>query len=344
MKRAQDLSVSIMIPCYNEESTIAKCIASCLRQTVKAKEIIVVDDSSTDKTAAVLATFGNKIKVVKTPKNTGNKSHAQEHGLSFVKGDIIVTTDGDTLLDHKFIETIRTSFEDPKVYAAAGYVRSLKYNWLTKCRALDYSVGQNFHKVAQSYLGYMHVIPGAAGAFRADIFRDHLKFDHDTITEDLDFTYKLHKKGFKIAYNRDAIVYTQDPSTLSSYMNQMRRWYGGGWQNLQKHLDIASIHPAQALELSLTYIEGLAFSCLLFVLPLLNLRYAVFALLFFMVPAVLLSIYAAIKEKRADLLTASVPYIVLMYINSYVFLEQFVKEILMKKKNLTWYKPERVSL
>ena len=54
--------------------------------------------------------------------------------------------------------------------------------------------------------------------------------------------------------------------------------------------------------------------------------------------------YAAVKEKRPDLLLAPVPYMFLMYINSYIFLEQFFKEIVLRQKNLVWFKPERVSV
>jgi cellulose synthase/poly-beta-1,6-N-acetylglucosamine synthase-like glycosyltransferase len=337
------IKVTIMIPCYNEEATIRRCVLSCLNQTCPADQIIFVNDSSKDKTGEILNSFGNAITVIKTPQNTGNKSHAQEYGLQFVTGDVVITSDGDTLIAPNFIEEIIKEFDDPRVAAAGGYVRSMKQNWLTRCRAFDYTIGQNINKLAQSYIGYLFVIPGAAGAFRTEIFRDYLTFDHDTITEDLDFTYKLHKNGFRIAYNRKAIVLTQDPASLHSYINQMRRWFGGGWQNLAKHYDIA-LRPRQAMELSLMYIEGVVFSSLLFIVPLINIRFAV---LFFF-PSILaifaLSIYAAIKERRADFLLVTPSSFFLMYINAYIFLEQFVKEAILKRKNLIWFKPERTKI
>lgn len=222
-------------------------------------------------------------------------------------------------------------------------MRSMKYNWLTRCRAVDYSIGQNLHKLAQSYLGFMFVIPGAAGAFRTEIFKNYLTFDHDTITEDLDFTYKLHKLGFKIAYNRKAIVLTQDPATLKSYINQMRRWFGGGWQNLVKHFSIV-LKPRQSLELSLMYIEGLIFSGITLVMPILNLKVALFLLLPYFFITLVFSIYACIREKRADLLLTPFAYFIFMYINAYIFWEQFIKEVILKRKNLVWFKPERVEM
>ena len=337
------MRVSLFIPCYNEEKSIRKSVESWLSQSRLADEIIVVNDSSTDGTLAILEEYADKIKIVTTPRNMGNKSHAQEYGLQFVTGDILVTSDGDTVLDYRFIEEISSCFDDPEVAAAGGYVRSMRYNWLTLCRAFDYTIGQNLHKLAQSYLDFMLVIPGAAGAFRASVFREYLKFDHDTITEDLDSTYKLHKSRFKIAYNRKAIVLTQDPATIRSYINQMRRWYGGGWQNLKKHFDIVT-RPVQALELSLTYIEGLVFSVLLFLMPFLNMYFELFFVASYFLVAVILALLVAIKEKRADMLWVPIPYLIIIFVNSYVFLEQFLMEIIFKQKNLVWFKPERVRI
>lgn len=336
-------TVSIMIPCYNEEKTIERCILSCLSQTVKLDQILVVDDSSKDGTPEILERYKDQIYAVKTPKNTGNKSSAQEYGLQFITSDIVVTTDGDTVLDDRFTEEIIKDFKDPKVAAAGGYVKSMKYNWLTRCRAVDYSIGQNLHKLAQSYLGFMFVIPGAAGAFRTKVFKEHLTFDHDTITEDLDFTYKLHKLGFKVAYNRKAIVFTQDPTTLSSYINQMRRWFGGGWQNLVKHFSIV-LKPRQSLELSLMYIEGSVFSIVTLIMPIINLKVALMLLIPYFGITMVFSVYAAIKEKRIDLLLTPFSYFIFMYVNAYIFLEQFIKEVILKRKNLIWFKPERVEI
>ena len=204
------MKITILIPCHNEEKSIAKCVDSCLNQTRSADQIFVINDGSNDGSDKILTRYGDKIEVLTIPFATGNKSRAQEKGLQHVTGDILVTTDGDTILDKDFLKHIEKDFLDPNVKAVGGYVKSIKYNWLTACRALDYAVGQNIDKVAQDYIDYMFVIPGAAGAFRTEVFKT-LGFDHDTLTEDLDFTYKLHKFGHKIKYDKKAICYTTDP-------------------------------------------------------------------------------------------------------------------------------------
>lgn len=337
------MRISVLIPCHNEEKSIRKCVESCLNQTRKFDEIVVVNDGSTDKSGEILATFGNAIKVITIPKATGNKSHAQERGLKKVTGDIFVATDGDTLLDAGFAQAVEIGMADEKIVALGGYVKSLPYNWLTACRAFEYCVGQNLHKLAQSYINFMFVIPGAAGAFRTKEFKKHIKFDHDTLTEDLDFTYKFHKLGLKIGYTRDAICWTQDPASLSQYINQIRRWYGGGFQCLRKHWTVIK-SPAVAFELSLLYVEGMISSFIMFVLPFINFYMGLVAFISYIISCMVFALWFAVKDKRWDLLYVPFIYFFLVLINAYILFEQFGKEMLMNKKNLVWFHPERVEI
>lgn len=341
------MKISILIPCRNEERSIRACVQSCLDQSRPADQVVVVNDGSTDNSGKILSTFGKRIKVVNTPVSKGNKSYAQEYGIKFVTGDIFISTDADTLLDKDFVKNIEKDFEDPEIEAVGGYVRSRKNNWLTACRAYDYIIGQNIHKLAQSKLDFMLVIPGAAGAFRTKTFKDLIRFDHDTVTEDLDFTYKLHKKNKKISYNKKAIVYTQDPSDLRSYVKQMQRWFGGGWQNLRKHLGHDLVEdPRITLELSLIYVEGVIFSTALFIIPLFSLVTAVKLMGLFFVISTIQMIYAYSKEKRSDIIFVPIYYSFLMYVNAWVFLEQFIKQGILKdsKVNNSWFSPERVQI
>ncbi|MFZ2715913.1 MAG: glycosyltransferase family 2 protein [Minisyncoccia bacterium] len=333
--------VTIIIPCHNEEKGIRATIESCINQSRKPMQILVVDDGSTDNSAKIIDEYSQFVDIVTITSATGNKSYAQEIGLMYVKGDMFFATDGDTILDKHVIEEVEKSFaSDSTIVAVGGYVKSLRYNWLTACRELDYIVGQNLHKVAQSYIDAVFVIPGCAGAFKTDVFKEHIRFDHDTLTEDLDFTYKLHKNYFKIAYNKNVVTYTQDPAKLRDYINQMRRWYGGGWQNLKKHYSVIG-KPNNALQLSLTYIEGLIFSIALFIFPIINIRFFKFFLIPYMIFLVGLGIYGSILRKRWDLLFYSPTYIVLVFVNAWVFLEEFWKEIVLGKTNLVWFHPER---
>jgi len=338
------MKISVLIPCHNEEKSIRQCVNSCLNQTRPPDQILVVNDGSVDRSGEILAEFGDRIQVLTIKQATGNKSYAQERGLRLVTGDIFIATDGDTVLDSRAVEVFeRTFLEHPEAVAVCGYVKSLKHNWLTACRELEYVVGQNIFKVAQSYLDAIFVIPGCAGGFKTQVFRDVIHFDHDTLTEDLDFTYKFHELGMRIVFAPDAVSYTQDPATLSSYINQMRRWYGGGWQNIRKHFRVLK-KPNNVLQLSINYIEGFVFSFAFLASPVINIRFFEYFITPFIISILCMGTYAAITRRRWDIFFYAPTYLVLVYVNAYVFLEQFWEEIVLRRTNLVWFQPERRSI
>lgn len=108
------MQIAVLIPCYNEEKSIKKCVQSCLNQTRKPDQVLVVDDASTDNTYKILKTFGSKIKVIRMPYKGGNKSFVQQEGLKHIRSGVFVTVDADTLLDKHFIERVEIAFKDKK--------------------------------------------------------------------------------------------------------------------------------------------------------------------------------------------------------------------------------------
>ncbi|MDP2090928.1 MAG: glycosyltransferase family 2 protein [Candidatus Gracilibacteria bacterium] len=340
------MKISIIIPAYNEEETIGACLKSCLNQTRKADHIIVVNDGSTDRTGKIIDSFGKKVNGIHLTKNTGNKSHVQQIAINHVTDDVFIATDADTILDKHFVEQIEKSFNNAKhTVAVCGYVISMKGNWVTGCRELEYIVGQDVHKRAQAIINSILVMPGCATGFKTDFFKKHVTFDHDTIAEDLDFSYKInnYKKTRHILFNNKAIVYTQDPDTLGAYIHQLKRWQGGGWQCLKKHFgDVNKFFFI--FELSLAYIEGLVFSIMVFVIPFVNLKMYFHGLILFYTYTTILGIYGAIRRKRIDLFFYSFFIIIFSYINSYVFITEFYKQIIKNNKSLIWFKPERRNI
>lgn len=340
MLLSQLMKITVLIPCYNEELTIKQCILSVLDQSRKADEIIVVNDGSSDSTQKILRSFGDKIREVNLSKKTGNKSIAQEKGLKHVKGDIFITTDGDTVLHPDFIKNIIKEFKNPKVAASAGYVKSIKQNWLTGVRQIDYLISQEIHKKAQSIVDALYVIPGCAAAYRTKQFKKHISFDHDTLTEDLDFTYKFHKKGLKVTFCDKAVVYTQDPTRFNDYVIQLRRWHGGNWQNLVKHYQVLN-KPGNALQLTLTYLEGVTFPLLLALALILNFKVFMYFSLTYLVIVSVFALIGALRDKRWDLFVYVIPYLFASFINYAIFIEQFIHEAVLLKGNLKWLKAKR---
>ncbi len=341
--KSSSFTFAILIPAHNEELCISRCIESCLNQTRKPNQIVVVNDGSTDGTLEELKKFNGQIEIVNVPTATGNKSRAQEIGLQYITSDVFIVTDGDTVLDSHFIEEIECTFlRHPDTAAVAGYVHGNSFNYLTAIREIDYVLGQNFYKLAQSYLNYIFVIAGCAGAFKTKLFTEGIvTIEHDTLTEDLDFTFKIHRLGLPIRFNMRAVCHTQDPHTLHSYVNQMRRWYAGGWQNLLKHLPIIFKSPSAAWCLAMGYLEGFFFPILLFIALISDVYLFVWSIGVYTLINIACGAYAAICRRDIRLFLYSPLSTPIKFIQSYLYIEQFFKEIVFRKREVVWFSPER---
>lgn len=231
--------VSIIIPAYNKESTIAKVIESVLALDYPEKEVIVVNDGSTDKTLEICKNFEKKgkIKLISYSKNKG-KAFALNTGVKASKYDIIVTVDADSFPKKKSLKKLVKYFVDPKVGAVAGTVKVLNKNkFLTLSQGLEY-LHQGFQRVCQGFLDAIMVAPGPLTAYRKEALIKAGYFDDDTLVEDFDMTIKLHKAGYKVVTEKKAEVLTLVPETFTSWWKQRVRWSRGGLQILKKHFDV----------------------------------------------------------------------------------------------------------
>ena len=116
-------SVSILMPAYNEEKVLGRAIESLIEATYPDKEIIIIDDGSTDRTYAIALRYsGRGVKVLQRPN--GGKSAALNYGLRFSKGEIIVCVDADSLVTKNAIIELVKRFRDPKVGASRQHQSS----------------------------------------------------------------------------------------------------------------------------------------------------------------------------------------------------------------------------
>lgn len=338
------MKISFLIPCYNEEKTIGKCIQSVLGQSREADEIIVINDGSGDKSRQIISSFKRKgVKVIHLKENTGNKSKAIEIGLKQATGDIIAFTDADSFLDFDFLNQAVKHFKNPEVGAVNGKIISNKNNWLTSVRGLEYVIGQEIHKSGQAALGSIFVVPGCCGIFRKSVL-DKITLDHDTVTEDLDITLKVHKLKKKIIFEPKAIVYTNDPYDLKSYIRQIKRWHSGAFQNIRKHKDILGKGWLGRFEIPATIFEGLFFGSFYLISPILLIWHPSYVLSIYAIDFSILLIfclYGVLKLKRLDLLKGIMPFFGIRIINNVVWLWAFFNVIILKKNEMTWYRAKR---
>lgn len=123
------VKVSVIIPAYNEEKNIRKCIVAIQNQTSKPDEIIVVDNNSTDKTSEIAKSMGVQV-VFESRKGT---SYARNAGYEKSHGDIILRTDADTIVPKNWVERMKEGFSRKEVGIVCGGVRYYNnhLNWIS---------------------------------------------------------------------------------------------------------------------------------------------------------------------------------------------------------------------
>jgi cellulose synthase/poly-beta-1,6-N-acetylglucosamine synthase-like glycosyltransferase len=230
--------VSIILPAYNEEKTIAKSIERSLSQRYKGSiEIIVIDDGSTDRTYDIAKTYADKhanVMAIRLEKNRG-KSHALNMGFAQAKGEISVFSDTDSILAPEAISRMVSHFKDPDVGMVAGMVViGNEKNLLTRLQQIEYLLSQSIIRFCQSSQKNVLICPGACTAVRTDI-ASKIPVTDRTITEDADFTFSVWKEGWKICQEPESVSYTEAPGNLRSLITQRKRWLYGSLQTIAIH-------------------------------------------------------------------------------------------------------------
>lgn len=228
----EEWEVTVIVPAFNEAKSIGLTLLSIQRQTFLAKEIIVVDDCSTDGTGEIAERFGAT--VIRTPKNSGTKSQALNCALKTIQTEFVCIVDGDTLLARDALEKLLPAFYDENVVAACGYVvpQKIKSFW-ERARFIEYIIGIAIYKRAQNHIGAVFVCSGCFAVFRNDLASGAILFSERTIAEDMDLTWDFLEKGREIAFVSTAVCYPVDPPNLSILIAQLNRWYRGYLQCLK---------------------------------------------------------------------------------------------------------------
>jgi biofilm PGA synthesis N-glycosyltransferase PgaC len=229
-------SVSVIVPAYNEADYVTRTIESILASDYPAekRQLIVVDDGSTDETyeeAAAYRTEG----VVVVQKENGGKYSALNYGLLFARNDIVVNVDADSLFTSTTLHELVAPLADPTVGAVAGNVKvDNRDSVVTGCQALEYVFNINVYRRAFDLFGLVPIVPGCVGAYRRSVLEDVHGYDPSTLTEDFDTTIKILKAGYKVRAS-PAVAYTEGPDTWTDLYYQRLRWYRGNLMTLFKH-------------------------------------------------------------------------------------------------------------
>ena len=230
--------IAVVIPAFNEEAAIGKCIESVLASDYPWLEIVVVDDGSSDNTLNQIFEFKHKsnVRMISHP-NQGKWSALNRAVLSLAAdADVAICIDADTQVAPDAVSKLAEHFQNPKVGAVAGkIVVGNQINLLTRMQALEYVTAQNFERRAFDRINGILVVPGAIGAWRVAALHKAGLFCQDTMTEDCDLTISVNRAGYRVVYEDRAVAFTEAPQSIRVFMTQRLRWSLGVFQSAWKH-------------------------------------------------------------------------------------------------------------
>jgi cellulose synthase/poly-beta-1,6-N-acetylglucosamine synthase-like glycosyltransferase/peptidoglycan/xylan/chitin deacetylase (PgdA/CDA1 family) len=227
--------VSVIVPAYNEKEGIAQTVMSLVASDYPDIEVIVVDDGSTDETAAIAHELSLPSVLVVSVPNSG-KANALNHGLTLVRNDLVVMLDGDTVFEPQTLRRLVQPFADPRVGAVAGNVKvANRRRMVARWQHIEYVIGFNIDRRMYDVLQCMPTVPGACGAYRRSALVAVGGMSDDTLAEDTDLTMALCRAGWHVVYEETAHGWTEAPTSIGQLWRQRYRWSYGTMQAMWKH-------------------------------------------------------------------------------------------------------------
>jgi len=235
--------VTVQLPVYNERNVIERLIRTVAKLDYPLEKLqIQVLDDSTDETSEIIAKTIKSlpnipIDHVRRPDRTGFKAGAMDSALKSAKGEFVAVFDADFVPDSDFLRKIIFPFlKDSKIGVVQAQWGSLNENenLLTKLQTIALSNHFNFEQFGRCYGGLFLNFNGTCGAWRKITIADAGGWEHDTLCEDLDLSFRAQMKGWKILYLKDIIVPGEIPNTIQALKLQQYRWSKGGIQSFKK--------------------------------------------------------------------------------------------------------------
>ena len=334
--------VTVIVPAYDEAETIGDTIRSLQAQTVPPAEILVIDDCSSDETAAVAGSHGAT--VISPPANTGSKAGAQTFALDHIRTPLVMAVDADTTLAPDAIETLLPALDDPAVGAACGSVlpRRVRTVW-ERGRYIEYMFAFSFFKRVQDHYEKPLISSGCFSVYRTAELRALGGWSTRTMAEDMDLTWTMYAAGRKVRFVPEAVAYPIEPHSLGFMSKQLRRWSHGFVQNVRLHrrgiLRLGYLRSMVAVAFWDAVFASLAY---LLLLPVLAIVVSPVVLLAYLVdaPVILVPVlWLAFRRREVGKALASFPsFFVLRTVNSIFMLAALFRELVLQRPLLVYEK------
>ncbi len=224
--------ITVMIPAHNEESVIANTVENILKLDYPEFEIIVIDDRSSDNTAAIIQNLANEHEKVKALIRDENafpgKSAVLNDAFKIAKGDAILVFDADATVEPDFLNKLIPNLEPADVGAvqARKIIRNKDVNFLTRCQNNEYTL-DTYLQVGRDAVKGAVELRGNGELIKRRALEDINGWNNYTITDDLDMSTRLHIKGWDVRFCQEALVYEEGIVSLKPLFRQRRRWLEG---------------------------------------------------------------------------------------------------------------------
>lgn len=347
------LKIAVAIAAKDEELSIEGTIRSMIKAGAETSDIFVVNDGSSDFTELLVKQFSD-INLISNKLNIGKAPSLKLAINEIIRRDkynIVCLIDADTFVDVNYFYHVRSQFEySEKTALVIGNVRNYRHchNWLEAARALEYFVSNQIFRRALERINSIFLAPGCSISLRIDV-AGQLTFDKSTYAEDMRMVIEVHRKKLgNISFAINAFVYTKDPITLSAYSKQIKRWYEGGWQViLLENIPF----KLQRIDFAILFIYGeemiwslsLPFAIMsLYLLPEKYDLYLISTLVATQAFDLIIACFAAIKDKRYDILYFYPIISLSKFVNAYMFVKTFISIVILRKESSEWFQPSRI--
>ena len=207
------MAVSIIIPAYNTEKMIGECLDALRAQVSAADEIIVVDDGSRDATRKVAQ--ARCVRVI-AQENRGAAA-ARNIGAQNARGDILLFIDGDCVPERNWVQAMLVPFADPEIVGASGMKQTKQHGIVPRFIQMEFDYRYENERARR----YIDFVDSGTAAYRRAIFLGNGGFDtHLSDAEDVDLSYRLSERGYRMAFVENAVVYDPHPESLIEYLRR----------------------------------------------------------------------------------------------------------------------------
>ena len=238
--------VTVQLPLFNERYVVKRLLEAVgsLDYPKERFEVQILDDSTDETTdlsrigADLLKERGISVELIQRTDRTGFKAGALELGMDSARGELIYILDADFVPPKDVLHKMVHFFTDPKigmVQTRWGHLNR-DYSLLTRIQSMFLDGHLILEQTARSRSGAFFSFNGTAGMWRREAIIEAGGWEHDTLTEDLDLSYRSQLKGWKFVFLKDVVTPAELPVDINGFKTQQHRWTKGSVQACKKLL------------------------------------------------------------------------------------------------------------